>query len=67
MSQKSFTVSGMSCGGCEDNVETSVGEIEGVTGVEADHESDTVEVDADGVSTDDITAAIEDAGYDVEA
>jgi copper chaperone len=67
MGQQSYTVTGMSCGGCEDNVESSVGDIEGVTEVEADNESDTVEVVADGVGEDDITAAIEDAGYDVDA
>lgn len=67
MGRQSFTVTGMSCGGCEENVENSVGDIEGVSGVTADHESDTVEVDADGVADGDIAAAIEDAGYDVEA
>lgn len=67
MGQQSFTVTGMSCGGCEENVENSVGELDGVSTVEADHESETVEVEADDVSTDDITAAIENAGYDVHA
>lgn len=67
MGRQSFTVTGMSCGGCEANVEDSVGSLDGVSDVEADNESNTVEVEAAGVSTDDITAAIEDAGYDVEA
>lgn len=67
MVKQSFTVTGMSCGGCEQNVEESVGNIEGVEVVVADNETDTVEVDAEGVSDDDITAAIEDAGYTVEA
>ncbi len=67
MGRQSFTVTGMSCGGCEENVQSNLTSVEGVEDVEADHESNTVEVDADGVSADDITAAIEDAGYDVEA
>lgn len=68
MESQSFTVTGMSCGGCESNVEENLTTLSGVSEVEADHESDSVEVVADSdVSTDDITAAIEDAGYDVEA
>lgn len=67
MGRQSFTVTGMACGGCEENVETSLASIDGVADADADHESDSVEVDADGVSSDDITAAIEDAGYDVQA
>lgn len=68
MAQKSFHVTGMSCGGCESNVEESLGALSGVTRVEADHERDAVEVVADDdVSAADVTAAIEDAGYDVEA
>lgn len=67
MERQSYTVTGMSCGGCEENVESRVGTLDGVTKVEADNESDTVEVVADGVGEDDITAAIEDAGYDVDA
>lgn len=67
MSHQSFTVTGMSCGGCEDNVESSLTELDGVTTVEADHESDTVDIVADDVATDDIAAAIEEAGYDVDA
>lgn len=67
MGRQSFTVTGMSCGGCEENVESSLTSMDGVTRVEADHESDTVEVVADDVSADDLTDAIESAGYDVEA
>jgi copper chaperone len=68
MERKSFTVTGMSCGGCESNVKSSLTELSGVNRVEADHESDSVDVVADEtVSPDELTAAIEDAGYDVEA
>ena len=67
MERQSFTVTGMACDGCEENVVNNLTSLDGVDSVEADHESDTVEVVAEDVSTSDLTAAIEDAGYDVEA
>ena len=67
MPQQSFTVTGMSCSGCEENVVDSLTSLEGVDSVDADHENDSVEVTSEGVSTDDLTAAIEDAGYEVQA
>lgn len=58
----------MSCTGCEQNVESALQKLDGVTRVEADHEGDTVEVVADDdVSNAGIRAAIEGAGYDVAA
>jgi len=59
-----LTVTGMSCGGCEQNVEDALGERDDVTGVAADHENDAVEIDGD-ISTDDARAVIEEAGYEV--
>ena len=59
---KQITVEGMSCGGCEQNVETKLSDLPGVTSVEADNESDTVTVEGDA-SEEDIAAAVEDAGY----
>ena len=68
MERKTITVTGMSCDGCEQNVENALRTIGGVTRVEADHEGDTVEVVVDeGTADDDLTAAIRDAGYDVTA
>ena len=64
--EQSFTVTGMACDGCEANVESALGELDGVETVEADHERDTVEVSAADVSTSDLAAAIEDAGYEVD-
>mgnify|MGYP002277017118 CR=1 FL=1 len=55
----------MSCGGCEQNVEDALGSLDGVEAVEADHETDTVDVDAEGADDDAIRAAIEDAGYEL--
>ena len=68
MERKTISVTGMSCNGCEQNVESALQNIEGVTRVDADHEGDTVELVAeDDVVDDDIEAAIENAGYDVAA
>lgn len=64
MAHETLTVTGMSCGGCEQNVEDALGDLDGVAAVEADHEADTVEVDADGAADDAIRATIEDAGYE---
>jgi len=68
MERKTISVTGMSCTGCEQNVENALQTVEGITRVDADHEGDTVEVVAeDGVAAADIEAAIENAGYDVAA
>jgi len=68
MERETISVTGMSCNGCEQNVENALQNVEGVSRVDADHEGDTVEVVAeDGVADEDIEAAIEDAGYDVAA
>lgn len=68
MDRKILSVSGMSCNGCEDNVETALRTLAGVTRVDADHEADTVEiVAAEDVTDADLRAAIEGAGYDIPA
>ena len=65
MSQ-TLSVSGMSCGGCEQNVEDALSELDWVTAVEADHEAGTVELTTDAdVAEDDIAAAVADAGYEL--
>ena len=66
MERKTLSVTGMSCNGCEQNVENALQGLDGVSRVEADHEADTVDVVMDDdVSDTDLTAAIEGAGYDV--
>lgn len=68
MKRETISVTGMSCNGCEQNVESALQNIEGVSRVEADHESDAVEVVLENDVTDeDVHAAIEQAGYDVAA
>ena len=66
MARRTISVSGMSCDGCERNVESALADLEGVSNVEADHEGDAVEVDVDDdVTEDDLHAAISEAGYEV--
>lgn len=66
MERRTLTVTGMSCSGCEQNVENALRTLDGVSRAEADHESDAVEVVVGGdTSSGDIATAIRDAGYDV--
>ena len=68
MERKTLSVTGMSCNGCEQNVENALQGLDGVSRVEADHETDTVDIVVDdSVSDNDLTAAIEGAGYDIAA
>jgi copper chaperone len=68
MERKTLAVTGMSCNGCEQNVENALRSLDGVSRVDADHEADTVNVAVDdGVSHNDLTTAIERAGYDIAA
>lgn len=68
MNRETIPVTGMSCNGCEQNVESALENLDGVNRVEADHEGDSVEVVLeDGLADGEVHAAIESAGYDVEA
>jgi copper chaperone CopZ len=61
-----LTVTGMSCGHCEGTVEDAVSDVDGVTAVSADNESDSVSVEGDA-DVDALVAAVEAAGYDASA
>lgn len=66
--QRTIEVSGMSCNGCEQSVETALESVEGVDRADADHEGATVEVIADeSVSDADLEDAVREAGYEVVA
>ena len=56
-------VEGMSCEGCEQNVEDALEGIAGVTDATADRDRDTATIHGDA-DPDDLVAAVEDAGYD---
>jgi Cu+-exporting ATPase len=63
-----LSISGMSCATCSGTIEEAVGELDGVSEVDANFATDeaTVEYDSDRVSLADIYVAIEEAGYEPE-
>ena len=64
MEQKTYTVTGMTCGHCEASVREEIGEIAGVQQVEASHETGRVVVTSDGpLDPAAVAAAVEEAGY----
>ncbi len=60
-----LAVSGMTCGGCENNVQFALTSLSGVDQVDADHEANAVVVthDADAISETTLGEAIEAMGY----
>jgi len=64
MTLRTFDVPGISCGHCKAAIEAEVSALAGVTSVTVDVDARTVAVDGD--ATDDaVTAAIDEAGYEV--
>jgi len=62
---QTIPVSGMSCDGCEQAVETNLKSLDGVSDADADHEAGAVDVTLDGdVSDDELHSAVADAGYE---
>jgi copper chaperone CopZ len=61
-------VTGMTCGGCENAVKRAVGALDGVSGVAASHQAQSVEVtfEPSRVAIDAIKAKIAALGYRVE-
>ena len=66
MQTSTFSVSGMTCGGCAKSVERALGELSGVSSVAVDWQAGQVVVVHDEtVSQADITGAIDDTGFEV--
>ncbi|MFD6162471.1 heavy-metal-associated domain-containing protein [Nocardia sp. NPDC060256] len=66
MPSSTYTVTGMTCGHCVSSVQTEIGKIDGVTGVEVDLASGAVTVaSAAPIADADIVAAVDEAGYEV--
>jgi len=63
MATRTYTVTGMTCGHCEQAVRTEVGAVPGVIDVAVDHTSGRLEVtgDADEAA---VLAAVVEAGYE---
>jgi len=69
MTDATLNVKGMSCGHCEAAVEGELNRLPGVEHSDADFERGVVEVryDEGRVTTEDIEAAVEEAGYAVSS
>lgn len=65
MSQ-TIAVKGMTCGGCENTVETALQNVSGVETATADRTTETVTVEGTA-DTKTLIAAVEDAGYEAHA
>ncbi len=65
MEQRTYTVTGMTCGHCVASVTEEVSEVSGVSDVQVVLETGQVTVSGEGVSDDAVRAAVEDAGYAV--
>lgn len=64
--RETLAVTGMSCDGCERNVENALERTTGVRKATADHQSDTVEaVVEDDIAETSLVDVIHSAGYDV--
>ena len=64
MEQLAYTVPGLSCGHCKAAVTEEVIEVDGVEGVDVDLETKLVVVRGEGLSDEDVRAAIREAGYE---
>ncbi len=67
MEQVNFSVSGMSCTGCEKRIERALKDLDGVRHVNADHQASAVTVMLDEAQTDEATVRgrIRQVGYEV--
>ena len=64
MSTETYTVTGMTCSHCVASVTEEVGELPGVSDVSVDLDSGRLTVTAEpSVGTDQVRAAVEEAGY----
>ncbi len=63
MADKTYTVTGMTCGHCVHAVTEEVGKIDGVDGVDVDLDSGRVTVTGEGWTDEQIAAAVDEAGY----
>ncbi|OLT13897.1 heavy metal transporter [Actinomadura sp. CNU-125] len=68
MSTATYTVTGMTCGGCAGTVKQEVERVAGVTAVDVDLTGAKVTVTSDApIDEAQIRAAVEEAGYELKA
>ncbi|GAA2836200.1 copper chaperone CopZ [Leucobacter komagatae] len=59
-----FTVTGMTCGNCENHVREEVSAVAGVTGLEVSAATGTLRVESEGpIDAAAVIAAVDEAGY----
>lgn len=67
LSTKNYTVEGMTCEHCVTSVAGEIAEVPGTQGVDVDLASGSVSVTGEGFSDEDISAAVERAGYSLSS
>jgi copper chaperone CopZ len=65
MSERTYTITGMTCDHCVASVREEVSEVDGVRAVDLDLPSGRLSVSGEGFSDAAIAAAVEEAGYEV--
>ncbi|GAA3215077.1 heavy-metal-associated domain-containing protein [Actinocorallia longicatena] len=65
MSDRIYTVEGMTCGHCVASVTEEITEVAGVTGVQVDLPTGRVTVSGDGFGDEAVAKAVAEAGYTV--
>ncbi len=63
MSKIEISIEGMTCGHCAMSVTNELATLEGVSNVQVDHASGKATVESNGVSEEQLSAAVEEAGY----
>jgi len=63
MSKIEINIEGMTCGHCAMSVTNELATLEGVSNVQVDHASGKATVEVDGVTEEQLVAAVEEAGY----
>jgi copper chaperone CopZ len=63
MSKVEISIEGMTCGHCAMSVTNELATLEGVSNVQVDHAAGKATVEVEGVSEDQLSAAVEEAGY----
>lgn len=66
MKELKIKINGMVCGGCENRVKTALSEINGIEGVDADHNTGMVTIKSENdLDVNQIKERITDLGYEI--
>lgn len=63
MSSESFQVLNVKCGGCASNIQNNLSQLEGVSSVEVNIESGTVDVQGESLNRMEISTKLTELGY----